>query len=108
MKKDRNSFFESSNFNMSTMGPNQNMNPMGMMPPSNMSASSNFYASQNMPMPLPIYPNMPSNNNMSELESRMAKLERNMNRLDARISKLEGNQFQSAAPYDSDGNMYMV
>lgn len=111
MKKERNSFFESSNFNMSTMGP-MNMNSMGnmgMMAPSNINAaSSNFYASQNMPMPLPIYPNIQNGSSMNELESRIAKLERNINRLDARITKLEGNQFQTSAPYDSDGNMYMV
>ncbi len=109
MKKDRNSFFESSNFNMSAM--NQNMNPMNMpnqnmMP--NMSANSSFYASQNIPMPMPNYPNMNmGSSSLTELESRISKIERNINRLDARLSKLEGNSF-SQTPYDSDGNMYMV
>lgn len=112
MKKDRNSFFESSNFNMSAMG--QNMNPMmgpNMGMPNTMNtASANFYASQNIPMPtpLPAYPNMnPSNSSMTELESRISKLERNINRLDARLSKLEGNAFNNTTNYD-DGNMYMV
>ena len=113
MKKDRNSFFESSNFNMSTMG--NNIPPMNMMGqnmgmPNSMSASSNFYASQNVPMPtpLPVYPNMNQNNSsMTELESRISKIERNINRLDARLSKLEGNAFNNTTNYD-DGNMYMV
>lgn len=111
MKKDRNSFFESSNFNMSTMSSpnmpmNAPMNMMGGMPQMN-AASNSFYASNNMPMPTPLpnYPNM-ANSTLTELESRIAKIERNINRLDARLSKLEGNSFQT--PYDSDGNMYMV
>ncbi len=102
MKKDRNSFFESSSYNMNAMG--TNFNNQGMMP-----MGSNLYASQNIPMPLPVYPNMNNNGStMSELESRIARLERNINRLDARISKLEGNNFYSNSTYDNDGNMYMV
>ncbi len=111
MKKDRNSFFESSSYNMNAMGANFN----NMMPPnmSNMNMGSNFYASQNMPMPLPIYPNinnggMQNETTFTELESRIARLERNINRLDARVSKLEGNNFYSNTTYDNDGSMYMV
>jgi len=119
MKKDRNSFFESSNFNMSAMGPNMNMNGMNMggtnmggmnmgMPSIN-AASSNFYAAQNMPMPMPNYPNFQGNGStLTELESKLAKLERSINRLDARLTKLEGNSFSATTTYDSDGNMYMV
>jgi len=110
MKKDRNSFFESSNFNMSAIGPNMNMNQMGgnmMGMPSMNAASANFYAAQNIPMPMPNYPNMGSNNT-TELESRLAKLERTINRLDARLTKLEGNMFNTTTTYDADGNMYMV
>ncbi len=105
MKRDRNSFFESSNYNMSAM----NMPGMNGMPNMN-TLSSNFYASQNMPMPIPNYGmNGMENTNLTELESRIAKIERNINRLDARLSKLEGNNFYSNNnPYDTDGNMYMV
>lgn len=117
MKKDRNSFFESSNFNMSSMGPN--MNPMVNMGPNMMggnmgmpsinAASSNFYAAQNIPMNMPNYQNMPNNNStLTDLESRISRMERNINRLDARLTKLEGNMFNTTTTYDSDGNMYMV
>ena len=101
MKRDRNSFFESSNYNMS-MYQNQ---PYPMMN----QASNNFYAAQNMPMP---YPNQhyasPSNSIISELESKIAKLERSVNRLDARLSKLEGSSFFATDSYNGDNNMYMV
>lgn len=117
MKKDRNSFFQSSNFNMSAstntpMMPNGmmgNMAPMpnGMMP--NMNATGGAYYGMNSMTPgtMPNY--MPSPGvNASEIEARLAKLERAINRLDARISKLEGTTFYSKDTYESDGNMYMV
>lgn len=102
MKKDRNSFFESSNYNMSAMG-----NPYGMTPPMQgmNAASNNFYASQNMPSQMPQMIQPTVDNNLNELESRIAKLERSINRLDARLSKLEGSTFY---PNESDNNMYMV
>lgn len=121
MKKDRNSFFGSSNFNMSATGDGMgNMNMPNMMPNMNMgmpsvnAASSQFYAAQNMPTQLPILYNndgngMANNNSaFSELESRIAKLERSINRLDARLNKLEGSTFYTKDEYDADGNMYMV
>ncbi len=114
MRKDRNSFFESSNYQMSAMGPNMTMpnQNMGMnmgMPQMN-AASSNFYAAQNMPMPLPNYtmPNQSSESSYSELESRMARLERSINRLEARLNKLEGSTYYTKETYETDGNMYMV
>ncbi len=121
MKKDRNSFFGSSNFNMSATGDGMGgMNMPNMMPNMNMgvpsvnAASSQFYAAQNMPTQLPILYNNDGNgmaNNhstFSELESRIAKLERSINRLDARLNKLEGSTFYTKDDYDADGNMYMV
>lgn len=103
MRKDRNSFFESSNFNMSSTA---NMpNPVYPTPTMNM-ASSNFYQAQNMPVTLPNFQNQ-NNMSMSEIESRLAKLERNINRLDARISKLEGNTYYTK-DYETDNNMYIV
>lgn len=121
MKKNRNSFFGSSNFNMSATGNSMsNMNMPNMISnmntgmPSVNAASSQFYAVQNMPTQLPILYNndgngMASNNStFSELESRIAKLERSINRLDARLNKLEGSTFYTKDGYDADGNMYMV
>ena len=107
MKKDRNSFFESSNFNISAMGPNMGMN-MGM--PQMNAASSSFYAAQNMPMPLPNYtmPNQSMGASYSELESRMARLERSINRLEARLNKSEGSTYYTKETYETDGNMYIV
>ena len=108
MKKDRNSFFQSSNFNMSASS-NQPMNmPMpyqNSMP--NVMANSSYYQS-NMPLNYPVYADM-APVNMNEIDARIAKLERAINRLDARISKLENaNMTFSNDTYNTDGNMYMV
>ena len=113
MKRERDSFFESSNFNMSATGQMPAMNGMNMGMPNVNALGSNFYASQNMPMPmpLPIYPNTNCNvssSTITELESKIAKLERSINRLDARVSKLEGAQFYAQDTYDVENNMYMV
>lgn len=103
MKRDRNSFFESSNYNMSAyQQPNM---PYPMMN----QTSSNFYAAQNMPMTFPNQNSMsPSNSTISELESKIAKLERSIHRLDARLSKLEGSSFYATENYQEDNNLYMV
>ena len=95
MKRERDSFFESSNFQMSAVGPN--MMNQGM--PNMNAASANFYG---IPNPNAFF----NNSSISELESRMAKLERNMNRLEARMNQLEGTTYYSKDV--SDGNMYMV
>ncbi len=107
MKKDRNSFFQSSNFNMSSstnpmMMPYQN----GMAMP-NVMANSSYYQS-NMPLNYPVYADM-APVNMNEIDARMAKLERAINRLEARISRLEGTNISiNNDTYSTDGNMYMV
>ena len=103
MKRDRNSFFESSNYNMSAyQQPNM---PYPMMN----QTSSNFYAAQNMPVAFPNQNSMsPSNSTISELESKIAKLERSIHRLDARLSKLEGSSFYATENYQEDNNLYMV
>ena len=86
MKKDRNSFFQSSNFNMSASG---------NMP--------NFFN------PMPMYAdNMNMGMNVNEIEARLSKLERSINRLDARLNKLESNNGYINDNYNIDGNMYMV
>ena len=88
MKKDRNSFFQSSNFNLSA-----NNNPMPMPyqnPMPNVMANSSYYQSN-----YPLYAdNMPMN--MNEIETRIAKLESN------------GNTTFTNDTYSADGNMYMV
>ncbi len=102
MLKNRNSFFESSNFNMNAMSQNMNM--------SSMPNFNNFQDA--VPTPLPIYPNINTggmqSSTLTELESRIARLERNINRLDARLNKLEGTTFYSNNNYETDGTMYMV
>ncbi len=111
MKKDRNSFFQSSNFNMSASSsptlnmpmPYQNTMPNMQMP--NIMANSSYYQS-NMPLNYPVYADM-APVNMNEIDARMAKLERAINRLEARISKIEGTSFSNDT-YNTDGNMYMV
>ncbi len=104
MKKDRNSFFQSSNFNMSA---NNSPIPMYQNAMPNVMANSSYYQS-NMPLNYPVYANdMPMN--MNEIEARMAKLERAINRLEARINRLESaNTSFTNDTYNTDGNMYMV
>lgn len=127
MKKDRNSFFEGSSMNMASFSTPQMPTPMPFS--AQAQASQSFYANTGAPinqMAVP-YPNMnmmptqtpntPNQmgivgipeSNISELESRMAKLERSINRLDTRLSKLEGNTFYSTDTYENTSQgMYMV
>ncbi len=109
MKKDRNTFFNEANFSQSSyMGtPNlpMNNNFQGGMPAYGQQASQSFYSG-----PVPMMPNnggMPGDN-MSDIESRMAKIERQINRLDARISKLENKGLMTTENYDNTTNMYML
>ena len=96
MKKDRNGFFESSNYQMSAFGPNVMPN-MGMMPNMN-AASNNFYGQMGVQ-------GMDSST-VESYDSRLSKLERNIQRLEARISKLEANSINNN--FDENSNMYMV
>lgn len=115
MKKDRNSFFGSTNFNMNASGMD-NMLPymQQMMPntgiPNINAASSSFYTANNIPgqMPNNMGMNSVSSSSLDEIEARISKLERAINRLDARLNKLEGSSFYTKDTYDTDGNMYMV
>ena len=105
MKKDRNTFFNESGFQQSSF--NSTMPNMGMPGyPQNTgfgtSASQSFYAG-GMPNPLPA-----QNDYMSDLESRLSKIERQINRLDARISKLESKGVLTTENYDNTTNMYML
>lgn len=115
MKKDRNSFFQSSNFNMSASSSTPNFFNNQMVPMMNMPSydtanlmNTQMYQTPNMNMAPNVLPINQAPNNYSELETRIAKLERSINRLDARINKLEGTTYYSKDSYESDGNMYMV
>lgn len=108
MKKDRNAFFQ----NQSASSYFYPSNPMmgGNMPgayPMATESSSNFYQG---PVMTPVAPQVDSYS--SELESRLAKIERSINRLDTRVSKLEselptGNNTTMSNEYTSN-NMYMI
>lgn len=108
MKKDRNTFFsgaEMSNVsyfpNMQpTMQPNMMYANNQMAPIQASQASQSFYSG-------PGYPAM--NDVNSDIENRIARLERQINRLDNRVTKLEGNHnviTDDSSNYSS--SMYMV
>ncbi len=107
MKKDRNAFFQNqsaSSYFYPTAAPMNNPNMMGSYPMATES-SSNFYQG---PIMTPV---MQPESYSSELESRLAKIERSINRLDTRVSKLEseipsGNISQN--DYTTNNNMYMI
>ncbi len=106
MKKDRNTYFNESGFQQSYGSmPNYGM-PMNNYPMNNMMGQNNpnFYATsvpQNNMMPA-------GNDYMSDIESRLAKMERQINRLDARISKLESKGVLTTENFDNTTNMYML
>lgn len=107
MKRNRNSFFAESSAqgglipNANGM-PNgmPNANAMGYMP--YQAANSYFYQG----------PNLPNNYNTpeSDIESRLAKIERQLNRLDKRIASLENNAniYTTEDIESTTTNMYMV
>ena len=99
MKKDRNAFFEQTAYNKAFYPtPNMMYNPT----PSIASTSSQSFFEG------PYVTNTGYNEN-SDLETRLAKIERQINRLDARISKLENNNTFSITENVSDNtDMYMV
>ncbi len=104
MKKDRNSFFQSSNFNMTASNTNPMMNynmPMLNQPMPNINGLAMDYYQESMPykMSMPI---------TSDLEAQLAKMQRAINRLEARINKLESNAYYTKDTYDENGNMYIV
>lgn len=112
MKKDRNTFFNEANFSQASYMGTPNIQP-GMMPQnfggsptySGSQASQSFYSG---PVPMMQNSNMMPSDNMSDMESRMAKIERQINRLDARISKLENKGLMTTENYDNTTNMYML
>ena len=95
MRKNRNSFFSESN--MAYEGYNPNMNMMSGAPYQTQTAYNSFYSGPN-----------PNLNNSSDLESRLAKIERQINRLDHRISKLESTSSYIDEIDSNNTNMYML
>lgn len=110
MKKERNAFFQNQSAS-SYFYPTGTM-PMNGMPMQNYGmypmateSNSNFYQG---PIIAPVTSQASDYN--SELETRLAKLERQINRLDTRVSKLE-SEYMSSINTPSEyttNNMYMV
>lgn len=111
MKKDRNAFFNEANFSQSSyMGtPNMPMNGgfQGGMPTYGGAQASQSFYSGPVPMNFNNNPNM-GGDYMSDMESRLAKMERQINRLDARVSKLESKGLVTTENFDNTTNMYML
>lgn len=107
MKKDRNTFFAESSYMNQSNFPNMPIanQPFGIQAYSN----NGFYAGNpNMPNNYNIEPNINTNNNFNNYESRLSKIERQLNRIDARLSKLENVNFYSTEDGDNTNNIYMV
>lgn len=113
MKKDRNTFFSEASMSSQNYFPGPNMNmQMANAPFQSAQASQSFYsgpANMQMPMqggaPIQNY----GYNPYTEIESRLAKIERQINRLDSRVSKLESQTFYSNDDYtNGNDSMYMV
>ncbi len=109
MKKDRNAFFNEANFSQSSyMGtPNMPMNQglQGPIPAYGSQASQSFYSG---PAPMNYNPQNMDGDYTSDLESRLAKIERQINRMDARISRLETKGITTTENFDNTTNMYML
>lgn len=104
MRKTRNSFFTEANMSYSGYNPNTNMMQPNIPYQAGTSYNS-FYAGPNMGVPQN-YGNIDSPSN---IENRLAKIERQISRLDHRISKLEStNTTFINEEIDSSGNMYML
>ncbi len=104
MKKDRNSFFSEYGYNQSTgYIPNMNNQNMNMLPNQTIAANSNFYVG-----PTPNYSNNSNVNMYSDIDARMAKIERELNRLETRVSRLEGDSKNTIDELNLGSNMYMV
>lgn len=108
MKKDRNAFFQnqsaSSYFYPTNPMPFANQAPAAY--PMATESSSNFYQG---PIMAPVTPQVDTYS--SELESRLAKIERQINRLDTRVTKLESElstNIGSNTEFSTTNNMYMI
>ncbi len=118
MKKDRNTFFQGSEYSATTYIPpmNQilqnNMMPYNQMPVPFTEAQQSYYAGvtpnyQQIPNQNMNYNTNYNNNNIyTDLENRIAKLEREVNRLNNRLLKLESKNDNTSTDYSN--SMYMV
>ena len=108
MKKDRQSFFNESAFQQSSFNtmPNYGM-PMNypMNSGYGQQSSQSFYAG---PMQTGMMNTNVGNDYMSDIESRLSKIERQINRLDARVSKLESKGVLTTDNFENTTNMYML
>ena len=104
MKKNRNTFFQEAQMSSFNYYPEPNqMNLMSANMPTQASQSSqSFYAG-----PVPMY-QQNQNTNYSDVEARIAKLERQVSRLETRLNKLESQGTTYIDEYDTSTNMYMV
>ena len=99
MRKNRGSFFENST-TAAGFNPGPNVNMPGMNP-GPMGFGANSYSS--------FYAGPGNMNGTSEIEERLAKIERSIQRLDARISKIEGMNIKSTDDFESTtNNMYIL
>jgi len=102
MKKTRNSFFTEANMNYANF---QNPGMMPQAPNVPYQASTNYNSFYSGPAGAMNAPMM----DQSNIENRLAKIERQINRLDHRISKLENlNVTYLDNDIDTSGNMYMI
>ena len=115
MKKTRNSFFQESSFQQS-FNPNYNMNQVPNQMPFQTAAGNYFYQGNLNPGQIPPdmqgpISNYTTTNAGSDIENRLAKIERQLNRMDYRISKLENSKIEVSYEEDfdtSNTNMYML
>ncbi len=111
MKKDRNTFFGSSEYMSQTQFPNPGLNIANSPFATGSFSSSSFYSGPNNQIPMNY--NIPNNqmanynNDYNDIESRLSKIERQINRLDTRINKLESGTFYNDE-IDNTTNVYMV
>ena len=108
MRKSRNSFFQESSFQSYNPNINMNMNqgPMGGMPNgAPYEAAGNYFYQGPVPSN-----NYTTQGSQTDIESRLAKIERQLNRFDYRLTKLENssNVITSEDFDTSNSNMYML
>ena len=99
MRKNRNTFFSEANMSYANYNPNMNM--MSANAPFEASTAYNsFYAGPN--------PGVNQYTSSSDIDSRLAKIERQLNRLEHRISKLEAKDYTIDEIESNSTNMYML
>ena len=114
MKKDRNTFFQESQFMSQASFPNPNFNIANQPFTTGSFSNQGFYAGPTNGIPMNYTTQMPQNtnyitNDYSDIESRLSKIERQISRIDARLNKLENGSFYTTDDIESTtNNVYMV